>query len=141
MIPARQLVSASTRPDPRAIGASRRFHAPDQLLAFDDGRLEIISIGGDLVAKGCYAPGWRWSRCTAPRLVAERDAASHSGLLLSGRAGLRAGSDRWLELQAGDLFHAALTPDYDLWVVGSRPAEVLYLSGVEALVRRLRGRA
>jgi len=140
MIPARQLESASTRPDPNPASASRRFHVPDQLLAFDDGRLEIIAIGGGLVAKGSYAPGWRWSRCAAPQLIGTRNAPAHAGLLLSGRAGLRAEAGRSLELQPGDLFQAALTPEFDLWVVGSKPAEVLYLSGVDALVRRLRGR-
>jgi hypothetical protein len=35
----------------------------------------------------------------------------------------------------GDFFH--IESEYDSWVVGYRPCEVLYVSGVEALVRRV----
>ena len=140
MISARQLVPVSEPAVPTAAAVAKRFRTPDQMLVFDSGRLEVLTVGGEVVAKGTYVPGWRWSSCTTPSLRMARVAASHVGLVLSGRARLRTGEGTWVELTDGDLFQASFGPTYDLWVIGSRPCEVLYVKGVESLIQLLRGR-
>ena len=44
----------------------KRFDAPESVLVLDQGRLELITIGGRLVGKGSYAPGWRLSNTLVP---------------------------------------------------------------------------
>jgi quercetin dioxygenase-like cupin family protein len=58
----------------------------------------------------------------------------HVGVVLSGHAKVVVDEGQEQDLKPGDLFHIA--SEYDSWV-GYRACEVLYLSGVEALVRRV----
>ena len=60
--------SATAVAEPTAI---KRFDRPEQLLVFDSGRLEVITVAGRTIGKGSYAPGWRWSRCAAPSVTLE----------------------------------------------------------------------
>ena len=118
----------------------KRFESPERVFVFNQGRLEVITIGGRLIGKGSYGPGWRWSHTVKaqPRGSWEQR-PEVVGVVLSGRVKLRVGEDREIDLTPGDFFHVA--SDYDSWVVGYRPCEVLYVSGVEALVDRLRREA
>jgi len=56
-------------------------------------------------------------------------------VLLSGRAKVIIGEAEEIDLTPGDFFHIA--SEFDGWVVGQRPCEVLYINGVEALINRL----
>jgi hypothetical protein len=107
---------------------------PERLLAFDHGRLELITVGGKLVGKGSYAPGWRLSQTAMAQRRAGDAPPEHVGVVLSGRAKVLIG-EREIDLTPGDFFH--VSSEYDAWVVGYRPCEVLYLSGIEVMVDRL----
>jgi hypothetical protein len=113
----------------------KRFDTPERVLALDKGRLELITVGGKLFAKGSFAPGWRWSHVAGPPGRVGEAPPEHVGVVLSGRAKVLVEEDREIDLTPGDFFHIAA--EHDAWVVGYRPYEVLYLSGIEALVHRL----
>jgi len=119
----------------------KRFDRPEQLLVFDSGRLEVITVGGKAIAKGSYAPGWRWSRCAAPAAAARWGSAEAVGVVLSGQARVVSHEGTEVDLNPGDFFHTVFTNGHDEWVVGQRPCEILYLSGVEGLIRHLHGHA
>jgi len=59
----------------------------------------------------------------------------HAGVVLSGRAKVQIDEGQEVDITPGDFFHIAA--EYDSWVVGYRPCEVLYLDGIEALVNRV----
>jgi hypothetical protein len=111
----------------------RRFDVPERVLEFEGGRIEVITVGGVTLAKGSFAPGWRWSdrRSERPR---SGKAPRFAGVVLSGRARVRAGDGTEFDVIPGDFFHS--TTEDDCWVVGYRPCEILYLAGVEALIER-----
>lgn len=140
MAPFRQAARVSPPAGVRVFPVIKRFRAPDELLAFDDGRLEVISIDGAPVAKASYVPGWRWSRSGVTPRWPGRSTGPLAGLVLSGQATLRASGGGETDLTTGDLFEAPLAAGYDLWVVGDHPCEILYLSGVEDLIAELRHR-
>lgn len=119
----------------------KRFDRPEQLLVFDSGRLEVITVGGKAIGKGSYAPGWRWSRCSATSAAARRGPAETVGVVLSGQAHVQSHGGNEVDLNPGDFFHTVIAHGHDEWVVGQRPCEILYLSGVEALIRQLHGPA
>ena len=119
----------------------KRFERPEHLLVFDSGRLEVLTVGGKTIGKGSYAPGWRWSHCAAPSAVTRGGPAETVGVVLSGRARVVSQEGNEVDLNPGDLFHAVLGTGQDQWVVGQRPCEILYLSGVEGLIRQLRAAA
>jgi hypothetical protein len=115
----------------------KRFDAPESVLVLDQGRLELITIGGRLVGKGSYAPGWRWSNTLVPPRRAGTGPGEQTGVVLSGRAKVQGPAGIEIDLTPGDFFHVAV--DYESWVVGYRPCEILYFDGMEALLDRLRG--
>ena len=114
----------------------RRFDAPDRVVTVDHGRLEVIMVGELLIGRGSYAPGWKWSQVAHVPSHAERP-PDHLGVVLSGRAKVVLEGAEEIDLTPGDFFHIAT--EFDSWVVGHRPCEVLYVSGVEQLVSRLEG--
>ncbi len=113
----------------------KRFDEPEKRLVFDKGRLELITVGGRVIGKGSYAPGWRWSQVSTTPSGPRALMPEHVGVVLSGRAKMLLEGGREIEIMPGDFFHVAT--EYDLWVVGYRPCEVLYVSGIEALVNRV----
>ena len=106
------------------------FERPDRRLVFEQGSLEAIKVGGRMIGKGSYGPGWKWSRAAGGGGL-----TAHVGVVLSGRAKARERAGRETDLLPGDCFH--LTTATDLRVVGYRPCEILYVSGVEGLMHKL----
>ena len=113
----------------------KRFDNPEKVLVFDQGRLELITVGGRAIGKGSYSPGWRWSRCAAAPTPVRGGLPEHVGVVLTGRAKVLIHEGTEIDLYPGDFFH--ITAEDDEWVVGYRPCEILYLSGVEALIKEL----
>jgi hypothetical protein len=137
MQPARQTARVSDPARSVIPPTIKRFQAAERLLAFDNGRLEVIHFGSQAIGKGSYAPGWRWSRCTGPPVATQRVTGDHVGLVLSGLARLRVHDGLEIDLRPGDCYQAALSAEFDMWVVGFRPCEILYLAGVESLIEQL----
>jgi hypothetical protein len=111
----------------------KRFDGADRVLSFENGRLEVITLGGRSIGKGSLAPGWRWSRIAARGV--EAGFPEHVGVVLSGRAKVRTHDGSETDLMPGDFFH--ITTEEDAWVVGYRPCEILYLDGVEGLIKHV----
>ena len=44
----------------------KRFESPDEVRVFDNGRFEIVHIGGLTIGRASYEPGWKWSQGVAP---------------------------------------------------------------------------
>jgi hypothetical protein len=133
MGPDRQ-VSSSRRAESDVTSIVKRFDRPERVLVLENGRLELITVGAKVIGLGRYAPGWRWSHAAAAARSGDRP-PEHVGVVLSGRAKVVVDEGHEQDLMPGDFFH--IVSEYDSWVVGYRPCEVLYLSGVEALVRRV----
>ncbi|HTT68605.1 MAG TPA: hypothetical protein VMF70_11290 [Gemmatimonadales bacterium] len=132
-------MSALAQSDTSAV--VKRFHTAERLLAFESGRIEIVTLGGQSIGKASYAPGWRWSECVSGSSPPVHGGPEPVGLVLSGRARVRSQEGSELDLLAGDVFRTSITGEYDMWVAGPRPCEILYVSGVETLIRALRGGA
>ncbi len=131
----RQVASSSGRPESGVKLIVKRFDAPEKVLVLDKGRLELITVGGVVIGKGSYSPGWRWSHAAPVSARPGDGPPEHVGVVLSGRAKVQVDEDQEVDITPGDFFHIAA--EYDSWVVGYRPCEVLYLDGIEALVNRV----
>lgn len=130
----RQTPASDTRARPDISAMVRRFDAPDRVVTVDQGRLEVITVGALVIGRGSYAPGWRWSQTAHVPSDGER-APDHVGVVLSGRAKVVIEGSEEIDLTPGDFFHIAT--EFDGWVVGQRPCEILYIKGVEHLIERL----
>jgi hypothetical protein len=38
-----------------------RFETPDEVISFEKGRFEKITLGGVTIGRAVYEPGWKWS--------------------------------------------------------------------------------
>jgi hypothetical protein len=108
----------------------RRFDAPDEVRTFEKGRFEIVRVGGAVLGRASYEPGWRWSTHVGAPIGETHCRVGHLGIVVSGRATVAFDDGRVIEMKAGDLFHVAETP-HDSWVVGDEPYVSLHLLGAD----------
>jgi quercetin dioxygenase-like cupin family protein len=112
----------------------KAFEQPDDVRTFEKGRFEIVRIGGTVVGRATYAPGWRWSQHVGPATGATRCSVEHVGLVVSGVATVAFEDGRVIELRPGQLFHVPALP-HDSWVVGDEPYVSLHLMGAAHYAR------
>ena len=112
----------------------KRFETPDEVRAFEKGRVEIVRIGSTVIGRAIYEPGWKWSEHVGPQVGATRCAVEHVGIVLSGTAAVAFSSGLIVELTAGSLFHVPAIP-HDSWVLGDEGYVSLHLMGAEHYAR------
>jgi quercetin dioxygenase-like cupin family protein len=112
----------------------KRFESPDETRIMEKGRFELIRIGGLMIGRATYEPGWRWSLHVGPSVGAARCSVEHVGLVLSGTATAAFEDGHVYELRAGQVFYIPPVP-HDSWVVGDEPYVSLHLLGSEHYAR------
>jgi quercetin dioxygenase-like cupin family protein len=95
------------------------------------GRFDIVRLGGLVIGRATYEPGWKWSLHVGPGVGATRCHVEHVGLVLSGTATAAFDDGRVIELRAGELFYIPPIP-HDSWVVGQAPYVSLHFVGADA---------
>jgi quercetin dioxygenase-like cupin family protein len=108
----------------------RRFETPDEVRQFEKGSFEIVRIGGVVVGRARYEPGWRWSTHVAPVAGTASCEIAHVGLVVSGRCAVRMDGGAETVLGPGDLF--SIEPGHDSWVVGDEAYVSLHFLGADA---------
>lgn len=107
----------------------KSFAAPDELRRFvDKGHVELVWIGGRVVGRATFEPGWRWSEHVGPIIGASICEATHVGVVLSGRQGLRLRDGTEMEVGPGEVFH--IPPGHDGWTVGDQPCVIIDFEGM-----------
>jgi quercetin dioxygenase-like cupin family protein len=112
----------------------KAFERPDEVRTFEKGRFEIVRIGGTVVGRATYEPGWRWSQHVGPATGETRCSVEHVGLVVSGVATVAFEDGRVIEMRPGQLFHVPAVP-HDSWVVGDEPYVSLHLMGAALYAR------
>ncbi len=106
----------------------KSFNTPDESRNFDKGKLDLVKIGGAVVGRAVFQPGWRWSTSLKPGVKTNSCEAPHSQYHISGsrHAAMDDGTER--DLKAGDV---SLVPTgHDAWVVGNEPVVVVDFQGM-----------
>jgi ketosteroid isomerase-like protein/quercetin dioxygenase-like cupin family protein len=103
--------------------------SPDEERMFLDGKgsLKIYKVGGAIIGRGTFEPGWRWSQHVKPMVGTDSCQAEHTGLMLAGTLCVRMDDGEEVEYHAGDSFY--MRPGHDAWVVGDTRCELLDFSG------------
>jgi hypothetical protein len=107
----------------------RAFESPDEVREFERGRFELVRIGGMVVGRATYEPGWRWSQHVGGGVGGSesRCQVEHVGLVISGRAAVLMDDGEERVMEPGHLFYVA--PGHDSWVVGDEPYVSLHFLG------------
>ena len=112
----------------------KRFADPDELIEFEKGRFETVTLGGMTIGRATYQPGWKWSVDVGPDLGERYCTVEHVGMVVSGTATAAFRDGRVTELRPGDLFHVPSEP-HDSWVVGDEPYVSLHFLGAATYAR------
>jgi len=104
----------------------RAFDTPDEVREFEHGRFELVRIGGMVVGRATYQPGWRWSLHVGGSADASCQ-VEHVGMVVSGRAAVLMDDGEERVMEPGQLFYVA--PGHDSWVVGDEPYVSLHFLG------------
>jgi hypothetical protein len=107
----------------------RNFDQPDETRQFQDkGHAKIVNIGGGVVGRLTFEPGWKWSDDVRSIAGTQSCQAHHLGYVLSGRQGARMDDGTELEFGPGDVFN--IPPGHDGWVIGDEPCVMLDFAGM-----------
>jgi hypothetical protein len=106
----------------------KTFENPDEVRTFENGKFEIVNIGGLTIGRATYQPNWKWSEHVSPAAGTALCEVEHVGLVIAGRAmaALVVGSQ--FELTPGSLFHIPPIA-HDSWVIGDEPYVSLHFFG------------
>ncbi|MEM4316092.1 MAG: cupin domain-containing protein [Nitrososphaerota archaeon] len=105
---------------------NKRIDSPDEVRSFENGKLEIVNIGGISVMRQIFQPGWKWSKSVKPIVKTESCQSHHIGYIISGRLKVVSVDGKETELQPGSVYE--IMPGHDAWVVGAEPFIALELS-------------
>jgi hypothetical protein len=106
----------------------KSFDKPDEVREFPSGRLELINVGGGMIGRAIFEPGWRWSTSVQPIANTKSCEAPHFQYHVSGVLMVRMDDGTELECKPGDV--SLLPSGHDAWVVGNEPAIVVDFQGM-----------
>jgi hypothetical protein len=101
---------------------------PDELRTFEQGKLELVTLGGVTFGRATFQPGWRWSTALRPLAKTESCQAPHLQYHVAGRLHVVMDDGSEQEFLPGDV--SLIPPGHDAWVVGQDPVVVIDISGM-----------
>lgn len=112
----------------------KNFNSPDEVRKFDKGKVELVNVGGAMIARATFEPGWKWSTCVKPIAKTDSCEAAHFGYQLSGTIVTRMEDGTETTSRAGDV--VSIPPGHDGWVVGEESAVVIDFQGMANYAKR-----
>jgi hypothetical protein len=106
----------------------KSFGKPDEVREFPKGRLELIKVGGAMVGRAIFEPGWKWSTSIQPIAKTKSCEAPHFQYHESGVIKVLMDDGSEFECRPGDV--SLLPSGHDAWVVGNSPAVVIDFQGM-----------
>lgn len=91
-------------------------------------RVSTPSVGGALVGRAVFEPGWRWATSVQPLAKTKSCEAPHFQYHVAGV--LRIKMDDGAEFDCGPGDVSLLPSGHDAWVVGNEPAVVVDFQGM-----------
>lgn len=105
----------------------KNFAQPDESRKFEQGQLDLVTVGGMTFGRSIFLPGWRWSTCVKPLEKTKWCEVPHMQYHVSGRMRVLLDDGTETEFGPGDV--AWIPPRHDAWVVGADRVVVIDISG------------
>jgi uncharacterized cupin superfamily protein len=106
----------------------KSFGQPDEVRTFPKGKVEIVKVGGAVIGRAIFEPGWKWSTSVQPLAKTRSCQAAHFQYQVSGTIEILMDDGTRLTSRAGDV--SLLPIGHDAWVVGDEPAVVVDFQGM-----------
>ncbi|MFY9580634.1 MAG: cupin domain-containing protein [Gaiellaceae bacterium] len=113
----------------------KNFDAPDETRPFEGkGEAQVVNMGGQMVGKGVFEPGWRWSENVKPIAGTESCQAPHLLYCISGKMKVAMDDGSEAEIGPGDV--ATIAPGHDAWIVGDETCVMVDFGGFAQYAKR-----
>ena len=106
----------------------KSFGKPDEVRTFPMGKVELVKIGGAMVGKATFEPGWKWSESVKPLAKTKSCEAPHFQYQVSGTIHVVMDDGTEFDSKAGDV--TLLPVGHNAWVVGDEPAVIVDFQGM-----------
>ncbi len=106
----------------------KSFNAPAEVRNFDKGKVELVNVGGAMIGRATFEPGWKWSTCVKPIAKTDSCQAAHFGYQVSGTMVTRMDDGAETTSRTGDVLR--LPPGHDAWVAGNEPVVFIDFQGM-----------
>ena len=106
----------------------KNLNSPEETRNFDKGKLDLVKIGGAMVGRAVFQPGWKWSESVKPVAKTKSCEAPHFQYHVSGTIRVRMDDGTERDLKPGDV--SLLPSGHDAWVVGDEPVVVVDFQGM-----------
>ena len=108
----------------------KSLDSPDETRTFENGKVEVTTLGGFNASRFVLEPGWRWSENVKPIAGTDSCQVLHTGYQVSGRLHVRLEDGTEEEVGPGEAY--VIPPGHDAWVVGEEPVVTVDMSRVTA---------
>ena len=85
----------------------KSFGKPDEVRTFPKGKVELIKIGGAMIGRATFEPGWKWSTSVKPLAKTKSCEAPHFQYQLSGTIHIVMDDGTEFDSRAGDVYASA----------------------------------
>lgn len=106
----------------------KSFKKPEETRTFPKGKVELVKLGGAMIGKATFEPGWRWSTSVKDIAKTESCVAPHYQYHVSGVLRVRMDDGTEFDCRPGDV--TLLPSGHDAWVVGNEPVVVIDFQGM-----------
>jgi hypothetical protein len=106
----------------------KSFCKPDEVRTFDKGKLELIKVGGSMIGRATFQPGWKWSESVKPIAKTESCEAPHFQYHASGTIRVRMDDGTERDIKAGEI--SLIPSGHDAWVIGNEPVVLIDFQGM-----------
>ena len=107
---------------------AKSLNTPDEVRTFDKGKVELVQVGGAMIGRAIFQPGWKWSESVKPIAKTESCEAPHFQYHVSGTLRIRMDDGTERDCKPGDISY--LPSGHDAWVVGNEPVVVVDFQGM-----------
>lgn len=113
----------------------KSFDSPDEVREFEgNGKVDAVNIGGRVVGRGSFEPGWKWSQNVKPIAGTDSCEVSHLGYVVSGRMKVMMDDGSEGEIGPGDA--VAIHPGHDAEVVGDENCVMIDFGEIDQYAKR-----
>lgn len=106
----------------------KSFTKADEVRTFPKGKLELVNIGGAVVGRATFEPGWKWSTSLQPLVKTKSCEAPHFQYHVSGTIKILMDDGTEFVCKAGDV--SLLPEGHDAWVIGDEPVVIVDFQGM-----------
>jgi hypothetical protein len=106
----------------------KSFTKPDEVRTFPKGKLELVNIGGAVVGRATFEPGWKWSTSLQPLVKTKSCEAPHFQYHVSGTIKIVMDDGTEFVCKAGDV--SLLPEGHNAWVIGDEPVVIVDFQGM-----------